>query len=73
MWVLGTEFSTLQGQQVLITVGRISYVCMVAAPVNNKSDGLWLRQEIGGGTFGRRENSEIEPGMGRSAQEDLRR
>ena len=50
MWVLGTEFSILQGQQVLITVERISYVCMVAAPVNNKSDGLWLRQEIGGGT-----------------------
>ena len=29
--------------------------------VNNKSDGLWLRQEIGGGTSGKRKNSGIEP------------
>lgn len=26
---------------------------MDVAPVNNKSDGPWLRQEIGGGTTGR--------------------
>lgn len=31
-------------------VERIFYVCMVAAPVN-KSDGLWFRQEIGGGNL----------------------
>ena len=54
------------------TVERISYVCVDVAPVNNKSDGLWLRQEIGGGTSGRRENSGIEPGR-RFTQEDVRR
>ena len=32
---------------------RISYVCMDVAPVNNKSDGLCLRQEIEGWTSGR--------------------
>ena len=29
---------------------RISCVCMDVAPVNNKSDGLWLKQEMRGGT-----------------------
>ena len=28
---------------------------MNVAPVNNKSDGLWLRQEIGGETSGKHE------------------
>lgn len=28
-------------------IERTSYVCMHMAPVNHKSDGLWLRQEIG--------------------------
>jgi hypothetical protein len=35
---------------------------MDTAPVNNKSDGLWLRQGIAGGTSRRRENSGIELG-----------
>ena len=35
---------------------------MDVTPINNKSDGLWLRQEIGGGTSGRRKDSGIEPG-----------
>jgi hypothetical protein len=35
---------------------------MDAVPVNNKSDGQWLRQEIGGGTSERRDNSGMEPG-----------
>ena len=30
--------------------------------VNNKSIDLWLRQEIGSGTSGRRENTGLEPG-----------
>jgi hypothetical protein len=30
--------------------------------VNNKSTDFWLRQKIGSGTFGRRENSGLEPG-----------
>jgi hypothetical protein len=34
-----------------IVVERISYVCMDVAPVNNKSDSLWFRQEIGGRTL----------------------
>jgi hypothetical protein len=34
-------------------VERIPYVCLDAAPVSNKSDGLWLRQEIGGRRSGR--------------------
>ena len=34
---------------------RIAYVCMDVAPVNNKSEGLCLRQEIECGTPGRRE------------------
>jgi hypothetical protein len=33
---------------------------------------LWLRQEPGGGTSGRKVDSGIEPG-GRSFQEDVRR
>ena len=37
------------------SVKRISYIRMNGEPVNNKSDGLWLRQEIGGGTSGRQE------------------
>jgi hypothetical protein len=44
---------------------------MDVAPVSSKSDGLWLREQIGGGTSGRRENSEIEPG--RFAQKDVMR
>ena len=35
---------------------------MDVTPVNNKSDGLRLRQEIGGRAFGRRKDSGIEPG-----------
>ena len=31
----------------------ITCVCMNVAPVNNKSDSLWLRQEIRGKTSGR--------------------
>jgi hypothetical protein len=31
------------------TVERISCVCMDVAPVDNKSDSLWLRQEMGCG------------------------
>ena len=36
-----------------IYIERISYLCINVAPVNNKSNGLWLRQEIGGETSGR--------------------
>jgi hypothetical protein len=39
---------------------------------HNKSHGLWLRQEIGGGTSRRRENSGIEPGR-RITWEDVTR
>lgn len=28
----------------------MSYVCVDVAPIDNKSNGLWLRQEIGSGT-----------------------
>ena len=35
------------------TVEGLSNVCMDVAPVNNKYDGLLLRQEIGGETSGR--------------------
>ena len=35
-------------------VGRISYVYMEVAPVNNKSGGLWVSQEIGGRTSRRK-------------------
>jgi hypothetical protein len=52
-------------------VERIAYVCMDVAPVNNKSDGLCLRQEIECGTPGRRENSGIESGR-RFAGEEVR-
>jgi hypothetical protein len=34
---------------------------MNVAPINKKSDSLWLRQEIEGGHLGDRENSGIEP------------
>jgi hypothetical protein len=34
-------------------IERTSYVCMHMAPVNHKSDGLWLRQEMGGGIYER--------------------
>ena len=48
---------------------------MNVAPVNNKSDGLWLRQEIGGGTSRWRENSGIQPGrrvhQGRCEEPDV--
>jgi hypothetical protein len=43
-------------------IERISYVCMDVAPVNSKSDGLWLRREIEGGPSRGRKNSGIEPG-----------
>jgi hypothetical protein len=33
------------------------------APVNNRTEGLWLKQEIGGGTSRRRKNSGIVPGQ----------
>lgn len=39
-----------------------TYVSMHLAPVNNNYDDLWLRQEIGSGTSGRRENSGLGPG-----------
>lgn len=32
------------------SVEWISYACMDVASVNNKSDSLWLKQEIGCGT-----------------------
>lgn len=32
------------------SVSKEYLVCMDVAPVNNKSDGLWLRQEIESGT-----------------------
>jgi hypothetical protein len=35
-------------------------VCMDVAPVSNKSDGLWVRQETGGRTSRRRMNSGVE-------------
>jgi hypothetical protein len=53
-------------------IRRISYVCMDVVSVGNKSDGLWLSQEIGGGTPRRRENCGIESG-GRFSQADVRR
>lgn len=43
-------------------VKRIFYVRMDVASVGNKSDGLRLSQEIGGGTPRRKENCRIEPG-----------
>jgi hypothetical protein len=55
-----------------VFVERLPYVCMNVAPVNNKYDGLWLRQETGGGTSRRRKNSGIEPG-GTFTQEDVMR
>jgi hypothetical protein len=33
----------------LASAERISYVCRDVVPSNNKSDGLWLRAEIGAG------------------------
>jgi hypothetical protein len=36
--------------------------CMAVLPVNQKAYGPWLRQEIEGGTSGRRKNSGREPG-----------
>lgn len=45
---------------------------MHVAPLN-RTDGLWLRQELGGGTSRRKENSETEPDTVRLAQEDMRR
>lgn len=49
--------------------------CMEASPVNNKSDGLGLRQGIEGGASGKRKDSGIEPGAGvrGSLREDVRR
>ena len=37
---------------------------MDVAPVSHKFDGLWLRQEIVGGTSGGRKDSGIGPGTG---------
>jgi hypothetical protein len=54
------------------SVERIACVCVEVAPANHKSDGLWLRQKIGGGTSRRRENSGIAPGR-RFSQENGRR
>lgn len=42
-------------------VERMPCVCMETSHVNNKSDGLLLRQEIGGGTWAVRKDSGIEP------------
>ena len=50
------------------SIERIPYVCMDVAPVNNKSDGLWSWQEIGGGTSRKRKDSGIESDMGRFAR-----
>jgi len=48
----------------MIPVERFSYVCMGMVPVNNKSDGSWLRQEIGGGTSGRQKRFWVSAGRG---------
>lgn len=53
-----------------VSVERISSVYMGVALASNKSDGLWLRQQIGGETSRRRRTSGIGPGMGRFPQED---
>jgi hypothetical protein len=34
--------------------------CMAVSPINQKACGLWLRQEMGGGTSGRRKGSGIK-------------
>lgn len=44
------------------TVERIS--CVLYGCIACQLKSLWHRQEIEGGTSGRRKNSEIEPGMG---------
>lgn len=54
-------------------IERLSYVCMEVAPDNNKSDGLWLRQKMGGGTSRRRTNSGIKPGVGVGEEERPRK
>jgi hypothetical protein len=46
----------------MIGLERISYISLGVALVNNKSSDLWLRQEIGSGTSGRRENSRAVSG-----------
>jgi len=43
------------------------------APVNHKSDGLWLRQEIGGGTSRRQKGSWDRAKHGRFSWEDMTR
>ena len=45
---------------------------MHTSPVSYKAYGLQLRQEIEGGTSGRRKDSGIEPGK-RAVQEDVKR
>ena len=45
---------------------------MHVTPVNNKYNGLWLRQEIGGGTSRRRKNFRIKP-SGIFGSEDVMR
>lgn len=45
---------------------------MDVSSVNLKAYSLWLRQEMGGGTSGKRKNSSMEQGK-RSAPVDVRR
>lgn len=56
----------------MIPVERFFYVCMGMVPVNNKSDGSWLRQEIGGGTSGRQKRLWVSAGR-RFTLEDVTR
>lgn len=52
-------------------VERISYVLYGCIACQLKS--LRFREEVEGGASRKRKNSWIEPGLGRSAQEDVRR
>jgi hypothetical protein len=53
------------------TVEGLSNVCMDVAPVNNKSDSLWLRQEIGGGTSRKQKGVWDRARHGRFIREDI--
>jgi len=54
-------------------IERKLYVYINVAPVNNKSDGLWLRQDIEGGTSGKQKEFHDKARSRRFAQEDLTR
>jgi hypothetical protein len=59
-WAVGVFSLSTKGKDIfwilrligslLFIVERICYVCLDVTAVNNKSDGLWFRQKIGGGT-----------------------